>query len=102
MTPEEAMKLIDIDDSIKHLEECKRFAVFAKKEDDIKMLKRAIEAFTITSTALKKQIPKKVKEELSGIDNQIDFLCPECNSYFLDRGSYCSSCGQALDWSDEE
>lgn len=56
----------------------------------------------ISIKAIEKQLPKKVKEELSGIDNQIDFLCPECNSYFLDRGSYCSSCGQALDWSDKE
>jgi hypothetical protein len=60
MTPEEAMKLIDIDGSIKHLEECERFAVFAKKENEAKMLKEIIEAFTIISKALEKQIPKEL------------------------------------------
>ena len=94
MTPEEAMKLIDIDGSIKHLEECERFAVFTKKENDIKMLKEAIEAFTITSTALKKQIPKKPIPDNGYLGNGI---CPNCKATLTEKSTkYCGNCGQAL------
>jgi hypothetical protein len=104
MTPEEAMKLIDIDGSIKHLEECERFAVFAKKENDIKMLKEAIEAFTITSKALKKQIPKKpYLKDLFELGTMQGVACPVCDTTFLTTGEkYCKHCGQALDWGGEE
>ena len=38
------------------------------------------------------------------IDNQIPMkgICPNCTHYMLEESSYCPSCGQKIDWSDEE
>lgn len=48
--------------------------------------------------AIKKQIPKKVLTHNGYIE------CPYCETDIKeDKGnSYCSICGQALDWSEEE
>ena len=50
--------------------------------------------------ALEKQIPKKPKY----IDGDYDLpLCPSCGlSVDEDKEIYCSICGQALDWGDNE
>ena len=57
-------------------------------------------------TALKKQIPKKpIKiDETYNVERQewdCDYECPTCGNPYADD-SYCSCCGQALDWSDGE
>ena len=56
--------------------------------------------------ALKKQIPKKpikVGEEYSAITGkwEADYECATCGNPYADD-SFCSCCGQALDWSDTE
>ena len=56
--------------------------------------------------ALEKQIPKKptkINEEYNperGIW-VVDYECPSCGNPYADD-SYCSCCGQALDWGDGE
>ena len=80
MTPEEAIKMIEI--------------AIADVEWNYPM-EYAI-AFETAIDALEKQIPKKVTKS----------VCPSCNRIFLFRhgekrkGDYCDNCGQALDWSE--
>ena len=57
-------------------------------------------------TALKKQIPKKTIKtaetyHLERDEWEYDYECPSCGNPYADD-SYCSCCGQALDWSDRE
>ena len=56
-----------------------------------------IDAFDVTISALEKQIPKKVEEYLTS-----SFCCPVCTNVLSKYSIYCSNCGQALDWSDNE
>lgn len=49
--------------------------------------------------ALEKQIPKKPLCISGDYDAPI---CPECKQLVDDTELYCSTCGQALDWSDAE
>ena len=56
--------------------------------------------------AVEKQIPKKpIKiDETYNPERQewdCDYECPSCGNPYADD-SYCSCCGQALDWSDSE
>ena len=57
-------------------------------------------ALAIVQKATDKQIPKKVKSEESEIDGFIDYICPICDGYLIDKTSHCCYCGQALDWGD--
>lgn len=51
-------------------------------------------AFETAIEALKKQIPKKLKD-----DGWL--YCPICGrDVLMDRFDYCPDCGQALDWSE--
>ena len=55
-------------------------------------------------SAIKKQIPKKVKGDYHSCPH---YRCPNCNSsvkMYDDDNTYpyCAYCGQALDWSDTE
>ena len=45
--------------------------------------------------------PKNWKAE-KRISGKVEFNCPVCNRLYTDRINYCSSCGQALDWSEDE
>ena len=60
------------------------------------------EAFKMAINALEKQIPKKP------IFYAHDYYCSVCNSlvgnneFEWKRFKYCDTCGQKLDWSDEE
>ena len=71
--------------------------------------KRA-EALDVAIQALEKQIPKKptpidYEKYIDVIDNAIflrgAYWCPNCK-HVIKSGSFCSDCGQKLDWSDEE
>ena len=54
-------------------------------------------------SALKKQIPKKLR-----VDDEGWLCCPNCDEtfklhdQFRKRNKYCGECGQAIDWSDTE
>ena len=64
--------------------------------------KRVVEARDMAINALEKQIPKKP------IFYAHDYYCSVCNSlvgnneFEWKRFKYCDTCGQKLDWSDEE
>ncbi len=53
--------------------------------------------------AIEKQIPKKViktEEYLNGAGEwEAEYKCATCENPYIDD-SYCSCCGQALDWGD--
>ena len=68
------------------------------------------EALTIAINALEKQIAKKpiaidYKKYMDTVKNALflkgSYWCPNCN-HVVKCGTYCSDCGQKLDWSDEE
>ena len=64
--------------------------------------KRA-EAIDMAINALEKQIPKnphKNFEKFSGVWCSCGKYLGK--GYFVDKPSYCTDCGQKLDWSDEE
>lgn len=55
---------------------------------------------------VEKQIPKKpikINEEYSEITREfeVEYECASCGNPYIDN-SYCSCCGQALDWGDTE
>ena len=68
------------------------------------------EAFQMAINALEKQIPKKpiaidYEKYMDTVKNALflkgSYWCPNCN-HVVKCGTYCSDCGQKLDWSDEE
>ena len=65
--------------------------------------KRVVEARDMSINALEKQIPKKPHknfEKFSGVWCSCGKYLGK--GYFIDKPSYCTDCGQKLDWSDEE
>ena len=61
------------------------------------------EAFQMAIQALEKQIPKKPHknfEKFSGVWCSCGKYLGK--GYFVEKPSFCSDCGQKLDWSDEE
>lgn len=65
---------------------------------------KAFEDLDMAIEALEKQIPKKVVNFEKACD--IYGKCPKCKEMFWitegDEFNYCPTCGQALDWSEEE
>ena len=75
------------------------------------------EAFSVAINALEKQIPKKPNKTIEsswGIQKEAH-TCPVCDYYLTEvhfiepqkiesnkKITYCETCGQAIDWSDEE
>lgn len=64
------------------------------------------EALTTAISALEKQIPKKpikISEDYNVESGEwvADYECPSCGNPYADD-SFCSCCGQALDWGDCE
>lgn len=45
--------------------------------------------------------PKNWKAERR-INGKVEFNCPVCNRLYTERVNFCSSCGQRIDWSDNE
>ena len=61
------------------------------------------EALILAINALEKQIPKKPHknfEKFSGVWCSCGKYLGK--GYFVEKQSFCSNCGQKLDWSDEE
>ena len=44
--------------------------------------------------------PKNWKAERR-LNGAVEFNCPVCNRLYTERVNFCSSCGQAIDWSEE-
>lgn len=69
-----------------------------------------LEAIRFAISAIEKQIPKKptpidYEKYMDTVKNALflkgSYWCPNCN-HVVKCGTYCSDCGQKLDWSDEE
>ena len=69
-----------------------------------------VQAKYIAINALEKQIPKKptpidYEKYMDEVKNALflkgAYWCPNCK-HVVKCGTYCSDCGQKLDWSDEE
>ena len=56
-------------------------------------------AFNMAIADMEKQIPKKPNEEQKDCVEATIPRCPNCYSMFIEK--YCSKCGQAIDWSEE-
>ena len=79
--------------------------------------KRVVKARDLAIKALEKQIPKKPNKTIDsswGIKKEAH-TCPVCDYYLTEvhfiapqkiesnkKITYCETCGQAIDWSDEE
>ena len=76
---------------------------FCYRDDFDDVFLQDIEACKMGVQALEKQVPKKPIEKLYCYGKK--FYCSECQHYICAdygiKGFYCSRCGQALDWSDE-
>ena len=82
-----------------------------------KAAKRVVEARNMAIQALEKQIPKKPNKTIDsswGTKKEVH-VCPVCDYYLTEvhfiasqkiesnkKITYCETCGQAIDWSDEE
>lgn len=45
--------------------------------------------------------PKNWKAERR-LNGAVEFNCPVCNRLYTERVNFCSSCGQAIDWSTDD
>ena len=59
-------------------------------------------AISMAIEALDKQILKKPIEKYTDYDGTEAGLCPFCNEGVDEKMNFCSYCGQAIDWSDDE
>lgn len=91
MTPEEAIEILQ------------------HEHDYAQLLSHVNKALNLAIEALEKQIPKKPSDITSPVVRW--GICPVCKgepfalgrpNRIFDSCNYCSNCGQALDWSDEE
>lgn len=73
---------------------------FHDEEGDI--WEKDIEALNMAIEALEKQIPKKPIDKTKSTDDY--GYCPNCKTIIDDYSDFkfCSTCGQAIDWSEEE
>ena len=87
MTPEEAIKILEI----------------AKAEVEWNYPLDYAVAIDTAIEALEKQIPKKPISLGEDIDRDVG-QCPNCKEIIdtYEDYKYCSDCGQAIDWRDEE
>lgn len=59
--------------------------------------------FPIIYKVLEKQIPKKpIRGYTCKANNDSWRSCPECHARQWDTHKYCSQCGQAIDWSENQ
>ena len=84
----------------------KSTSVIEDRLDIEKIYRSQIQTFENAISAFKKQIPKKpIKiDETYVVERDewvVDYECPSCGNPYADD-SFCSCCGQALDWSDTE
>lgn len=90
MTTEKA--IAQLEDLIKDRES------FLRRDDFDEVFLQDIEACKMGIQALEKRKPKRLVKF-----NETFYSCPHCMKYFngMVKPRYCSGCGQALDWSDE-
>lgn len=79
---------------------------FCQRDDFDEVFLQDIEACKMGIQALEKRVLKKPIVKLSYICGK-KYYCSECKHYICadyntKKSSYCSDCGQALDWSDND
>ena len=77
------------------LESLKYIKLF-REEWDVNSKTKNAEALDVAIKALEKQIAKKP------IDRCMFKECPDCHEIEIQYCNYCPTCGQKLDWSDED
>lgn len=99
MKTEEAIRLLNPDTTAEAIAEIEYKHGFRGKQAAINKINKACE---MACKALEKQIPKKPKVlKVHDISNYKYGDC-ECGEHICDDEKYCSSCGQAIDWGDNE
>ena len=103
-------------DSVKEseaIEKLKNMRLYMQIEDennDCKFTEDDYKANEMAIQALEKQIPKKptpidYEKYINVIDNarflRGAYWCPNCK-HVVKTGSFCSDCGQKLDWEDDD
>lgn len=99
MDREQAIRILSKDTSLDAVAELKYYAGFDRE----KVIDLIEEAMDMGAEALKKQIPKKLKN--LEIACSIYGDCPNCGESLSfdkedDGANYCVVCGQRLDWSE--
>ena len=97
MTPKEAIEILTDN---KKLDEIEYYGGFEGRRAVARLYS---EAFDMAISALEKQVPKKPISLGEDIDRDVG-QCPNCKEIIdtYEDYKYCSDCGQAIDWRDEE
>lgn len=75
-------------------------AGMAESDSAATLLERQISAIDFAKAALDKQIPKKpIKDKVT--EYAWYWKCPVCANRLIQE-SFCGSCGQTLDWTEDE
>ena len=104
-------------EAIEKLKNMRLFMQIEDKNNDCKFTEDDYKANEMAIQALEKQIPKKPNKTIDsswGIQREAH-TCPVCDYYLTEvhfiepqkiesnkKITYCETCGQAIDWSDEE
>ena len=97
-------------EAVEKLKNMRLFMQITDKNSEHKFAEDDYKANEIAIQALEKQIPKKpnpidYEKYMDTVKNSLflkgAYWCPNCN-HVVKCGTYCSDCGQKLDWSDEE
>ena len=83
-------------------EENKILSQYAETKFQKEVFAKKIERNNIAIKALEKQIPKK-RDEMMGLFGDIEYNCRACGQ-LIEKNyyAYCPTCGQKLDWGEEE
>ena len=97
-------------EAIEKLKNMRLYMQIEDKNNDCKFTEDDYKANEMAIQALEKQIPKKptpidYEKYMDTVKNALflkgSYWCPNCN-HVVKCGTYCSDCGQKLDWSDDE
>ena len=104
-------------EAIEKLKNMRLYMQIEDKNNDCKFTEDDYKANEMAIQALEKQIPKKPNKAIDsswGVRKEVH-VCPVCAYYLTEvhfiepqkiesnkKITYCETCGQAIDWSDEE
>lgn len=100
--------MISREEAIKRLDGMKYWVSFHNGS-----YREELEAIDIAISDMQKQIPKPVQGDPLNHDVKINnctfrkgtrilAICPSCGEWVNKHHKYCSECGQAIDWGEEE